>query len=130
MFDFSSYYDVAEYLVKIDEEGNVRSGISRYYYSGFGFARYYLINVMHEYEFVSRHEIHQRVCERLMQSGDNTEASIGEKLEELRAIRNQADYDWKLGMEHFAERLPCIQKDSMEIIEQLNALKNTPPLKL
>ena len=108
MFDFSDYYDVGEYLVLINNEAHIRSGISRYYYSGFGYARLYLINEMNEYEYISRHEIHKRVCERLMESKNDTESSIGEKLNELRIIRNEADYDWKLDRDYFLKKLSSV----------------------
>lgn len=130
MFDFSNYFDVGEYLVLINNEGNIRSGISRYYYSGFGYARLYLINTLNEYEFVSGYEIHRKVCERLMNSKNPTEASIGEKLNELRIIRNDADYDWNLGIDYFNRKLASVQKKCLEIIEQIDSLKNSPPFEI
>lgn len=127
MFDFSDYYEVAEDLIKLDGEANIRSGISRYYYSGFGSARTYLVEVMGEVKFRNGHEIHKQVCERLINSKDNTEASIGEKLDDLKKIRNNADYDWNLDMDYFLNQLSIVQSYSSEIIEQINSLKSSPP---
>ena len=130
MFDFSEYHDVGDYLALIKKEANIRSGISRYYYSGFGIARMYLIYDMNEYEFINRNDIHQRVCKRLMDSDDDTEASVGEKLDDLRQLRNEADYDWNLDWNYFLKKLSTVQKDSLDIINQINTLKKSPPFKI
>lgn len=80
MFDFSLYCGVADYLVKIPTEANIRSGISRYYYAGLCCVRNYLVETMNETEFINGFRIHKRICDRLINSQDDTEASIGEKL--------------------------------------------------
>ena len=130
MFDFSSYFDVANDLAGNNGEKYIRSGIIRYYYAGFGHARIYLVENMGEVRFLDGKNIHKRICERLINSKDNTEASIGEKLDDLKKIRNDADYDWNLDEEYFRNRLMMVQKDSKEIIEQVNSLKNSPPYKI
>lgn len=130
MFDFSSFFDVAEDLVKKDDEARIRSGISRYYYSGFGSVRKYLIEVMNETEFRKGFKIHKRIIDRLIFSQDNTEVSIGEKLSDLKELRNDADYDWNLDLNHFEEHLDDVRKKSLEVIEQVDALKKSPPYNL
>ena len=131
MFDFRNVKDVADYLALREGEEYSRSAISRYYYSLFGCSRLYLILIMHETEFISGKNIHKRICDRLKNSDDPTENSIGGILENLRQIRNQADYDWEKYDGSFVEkRLNFVKKESRIGLEQLEALKNSPPLKL
>lgn len=130
MFDFSSYYGTGDYLVKIPNESNIRSGISRYYYAGFCSARNYFVETMDETEFIDGFKIHKRICDRLIDSQNDTEASIGEKLNFLKELRNEADYDWRLDCKYFEQRLSAVQKDSKHILEQINALRTSPPFEL
>lgn len=130
MFDFSNYYDTGDYLAKMPNESNIRSGISRYYYAGFCSVRNYLVEIMDETEFVGGYNIHKRICNRLIQSQNDTEASIGEKLNFLKELRNEADYDWRLDFDYFNNRLIVVQKDSKMILEQVDALKASPPFEL
>lgn len=130
MFDFSCFYDVAESLVGNCDEASIRSGISRYYYSGFGPVRRYLIEEMDEIEFKNGFKIHKRIIDRLIFSKDNTEVSIGEKLIELKELRNNADYDGDLDLMYFNEHLDDVERKSKEILEQVRALKNSPPYNL
>lgn len=130
MFDFSNYYDVGDYLANISEEAYIRSGISRYYYSGFCSVRNYLVETMGETEFNNGYNIHKRICDRLIDSEDDTEVSIGEKLGDLKELRNYADYDWSIDFDFFMVNLISVQRDSEIILEQVQALKNAPPYKI
>lgn len=130
MFDFSSYYETGDYLVEIPNESNIRSGISRYYYAVFCSARNYLVETMDETEFIDGFRIHKRICDRLILSHDDTEVSIGERLIFLKELRNKADYDWRLDFEYFKENLSGVQKDSKLILEQIDALRSSPPFVL
>lgn len=85
---------------------------------------------MDETEFIDGFKIHKRVCDRLIQSQDDTEASIGEKLNFLKELRNEADYDWRLDLDYFNENLGTVKKDSKQILEQIEALKTSPPFEL
>lgn len=120
---------VADYLVKIPTEANIRSGISRYYYAGLCCVRNYLVETMNETEFINGFRIHKRICDRLINSQDDTEASIGEKLIYLKELRNNADYDWGFDFEYFNENLSNVQNDSKLIIDQIQSLRNSPPFK-
>ena len=131
MFDFSKFNDVGDYLSKIDSEENNRSAISRYYYSVFGSVRMYLVLIMQEFEFTNNHDVHSRICDRMIDSKDNTESEIGEILDDLREIRNYADYDWEnYDSIYFEKILIKARKNSKSAIEQLNALENYPPYKI
>ena len=130
MFDFARFFDVAENLVRKNDEAHIRSGISRYYYSGFGLVRKYLIDEMNETEFRSGFKIHKRIIDRLIFSQDDTEVSIGEKLSDLKELRNDADYDWNLDLNHFEQHLEDVKIKSNEVIEQVEALKKSPPYRL
>ena len=80
MFDFSKFSDVGDYLSLKNCEENNRSAISRYYYSVFGSVRIYLVLFLNEFEFLDNFKVHLRICDRMSNSGDNTESEIGEIL--------------------------------------------------
>ena len=130
MFDFQEFFASAKRLVEWGGEANVRSGISRYYYSALGSVRTYLVEIMGEDEFLDGYKIHRRIYNRLIDSDDNTEVSIGEKLLDLKEIRNEADYDWKLDLNHFNEHLDDVQVKSEIILQEVEALKKSPPYKV
>jgi hypothetical protein len=85
---------------------------------------------MNESEFVMGHNIHRRICDRLIGSQDDTEAFIGEKLSDLKELRNEADYDWRLDFNHFKESISSVQRDTKLILEQIDSLKTSPPFEL
>ena len=95
MFDFRRLRDVADYLAQMEGEEYDRSAISRYYYSLFGCVRLYLILILGETDFEYGKDIHKRICNRLINSNDPTEHSLGKSLDKLRQLRNMADYDWQ-----------------------------------
>ncbi len=131
MFDFRKVCDVADYLSAIDGEEFTRSAISRYYYSIFSCARLYLILVMGENTFRSREDIHKKVSDRLIKSKDLTESSIGYLLEDLRYLRNLADYDWQeKDSSFFDDKLDLVSSEAKMGLVQIEALRNSPPLKL
>lgn len=131
MFDFRKVKDVAEYLSLKEGEEYDRSAISRYYYALFGCARMYLIRVLGELDFVKGRNVHRRICDRLIYSSDPMEHSLGMTLDKLRQIRNFADYDWETkDSSYFDEKLDFVKKESRIGLEQIEALRNSPPLKL
>lgn len=131
MFDFRKVSDVADYLAKKDGEEYNCSAISRYYYSLFCCVRLYLIMIMHEGEFAHGNDVHRRICDRLKDSNDSTEYSLGKILDKLRQLRNLSDYDWNnTDPDFFSNKLSFVQKESQIGFHQLNALKNSPPFKL
>jgi hypothetical protein len=76
------------------------------------------------------HNIHRRTCDRLSGSHEDTEAFIGEKLSDLKELRNEADYDWRLDFNHFKESISSVQRDTKLILEQIDSLKTSPPFEL
>lgn len=130
MFDFSNFEQVGDYLVQVEEEAFKRSAISRYYYSLFDPVRLYLIFVLNEYEFRHGNDFHKRICQRLITSEDNTEAELGLILDELRQLRNDADYNLDLDSDYFKEKLSDVKANLKIGFEQLNSLKTSPPYKL
>ena len=83
---------------------------------------------MHEYEFERGNDVHTRICDRLKKSEDLTERSLGKRLEKLRQLRNLADYDWnKKDNDFFCRNLDYIKAESQKGMEQLEALKSSPP---
>lgn len=131
MFDFTKVYDVAVFLNQVEAEEYYRSAISRYYYSVFGCARVYLILIMGESKFRSHKNVHQKVCDRLKDSDNPTEGALGRILVELRNLRNFADYDWdEKDSDFFQKWINYAKKESKTAIQQVEALKKSPPFKL
>lgn len=128
MFDFSRFLDVGDVLAQVDDEAYVRSAIGRYYYAIFCSVCVYLVEIMNENEFNDNYNVHQRIYNRLVKSGNNTESSVGEKLNDLRKNRNEADYDWKNNdFQYFKDKLDQSKKESKFAIEQVESLKKSPP---
>lgn len=116
--------------VKDGEEFN-RSAISRYYYSIFCCARLYLILVLGENTFIDGNDIHKRVSSRLSESNDLTESSVGHILDRLRQLRNLADYDWyEKDSTFFKQNVKFAQKESKVGLQQVEALRKSPPFEL
>ena len=131
MFDFSKFSDVGNYLSNVNNEEYARSSVSRYYYSVFGSARLYLIFIMGENDFREYGDVHSKLCNRLKESEDNTESTVGMSLEKLRQLRNLADYDWNDDNPYFFnERVDFIKKESDLALTQIEALKKSPPFRI
>lgn len=130
MFNFSEYKSVGDYLIKIDEESYLRSGISRYYYSLFNPVRFYLFFVLQEFDLIRGKDSHKRICDRLIESNDDTENALGLILDELRQLRNDADYNWNLNYDYFFQRLNDVVSNLEAGFDYLNALKTSPPFEL
>ena len=127
-FDWHEFYNLADELSQKDDEASIRSAISRYYYSAFCSARYYLVEIKGEVEFLQRKGIHKKVYTHLKDSNDDNEAELGELLEILFEKRNNADYDWNnLNIDTFKSDLPIVQAKVNLAFIDINALKNNPP---
>ena len=60
-----------------------------------------------------------------------TEFSVGLILDKLRQLRNFADYDfYEKDSLFFKEKLDLVSKESKVGLEQIEALKNSPPFEL
>ena len=126
MFDFSKFSYVGDYLSLKNCEENNRSAISRYYYSVFGSVRIYLVLFLNEFEFLDN----LRICDRMSNSDDNTESEIGEILDDLREIRNYADYEWdKFDEDYFKKNLVKVRNNSKLALDEVESLKKSPPFK-
>lgn len=127
-FNWKEYSNVADKLSESkDNEAFLRAAISRYYYSVFGSARYYLVEKKSETRFLKRHRIHTMVYEELKKSTDDNEAELGELLQTLSEIRKLADYDWEnTGLSHFQKQLPIVQAKVEKAFEDINALNSYP----
>ncbi|MBQ2654203.1 MAG: hypothetical protein IJF83_11650 [Methanobrevibacter sp.] len=130
MFDYEEYKSVGEYLVQNGKEAFIRSAISRYYYSLFNPVRIYLILILHEFDLIKGRDFHKRICDRLIESNNDTENALGLILDELRQLRNDADYNWNLSYDHFNERLNDVESNLEDGFDYLNSLKTSPPFKL
>lgn len=127
-FNWKEYSNVADKLSQSkDNEAFLRAAISRYYYSVFGSARYYLVEKKSETQFLNRGGIHTRVYDELKKSTDDNEAELGDLLETLSEIRNKADYDWEnIDITYFQKQLPIVQEKVEKAFEDINALNNYP----
>ena len=86
--------------------------------------------ILHEREFIRGRDSHRRICLRLIKSHDSTEKALGLKLEELRQLRNDADYNWDLNREYFRQQINDVKVNTRTAHEYLNALMSSPPFKL
>ena len=90
----------------------------------------YLILTCGEYKFLKNKDVHRKICDRLIESSDNTERALGLKLDELRQLRNDADYDWNLDQHYFNEHLDDVKINTEIAHRYLNALKTSPPFRV
>ena len=98
-FDWSEYFNLAKELAETSKEAELRSAVSRAYYSAFGLARNYLRDIQ-QYPRLWRNKTydinaHQYVAEKFIynQSKSQTMIEIGKDLSRLRKMRNKADYE-------------------------------------
>ena len=75
-------------------------------------------------------DFHKRICNRLINSDDNTEMELGLILDELRQLRNDADYNGVLDYFYFDEKLADVKANLQIAFQQLTALRSSPPFKL
>jgi len=98
-FDWSEYFYLAKELAETSEEAELRSAVSRAYYSAFCLARNYWRDIQQDPR-LWRHKTydinaHQYVAEKFIynQSKSQTMIEIGKDLSRLRKMRNKADYE-------------------------------------
>ena len=86
---------------------------------------------LNEFEFLDNFRVHSRICDRMSNSDDNTESEIGEILDDLREIRNYADYEWdNFDEEYFKKNLVKVRNNSKLALDEVESLKKSPPFKL
>jgi uncharacterized protein (UPF0332 family) len=95
-FDWSNYLDLARELqrqgaIHSSKEAELRSSISRAYYSAFCKARNYLRD-RRRLTLSEGPEVHVHVQDAFLDSNDKRLKGIGENLTRLRTYRNRADY--------------------------------------
>lgn len=98
-FDWSEYFNLAKELGETSKEAELRSAVSRAYYSAFCLARNYLRDIQ-QYPRLWRNktyeiDAHQYVAEKFIhnQSKSQPMIEIGKDLTRLRKMRNKADYE-------------------------------------
>ena len=85
---------------------------------------------LNEFEFLDNFRVHSRICDRMNNSDDNTESEIGEILDDLREIRNYADYEWdKFDEDYFKKNLVKVRNNSKLALDEVESLKKSPPFK-
>jgi uncharacterized protein (UPF0332 family) len=98
-FDWSEYFYLAKELAETSEEAELRSAVSRAYYSAFCLARNYWRDIQQDPR-LSRNKTndindHQYVAKEFIynQSKSQPMIEIGKDLTRLRIMRNKADYE-------------------------------------
>ncbi len=98
-FDWSEYFNLAKELAETSKEAELRSAVSRAYYSAFCLARNYLRDIQ-QYPKLWHNKTydinaHQYVAEKFIynQSKSQIMIEIGKDLSRLRKMRNKADYE-------------------------------------
>jgi len=98
-FDWSEYFNLAKELAETSEEAELRSAVSRAYYSAFCLARNYLRDIQQDPKLWRQKtydiNAHQYVAEKFIynQSKSHTMIEIGKDLSRLRKMRDKAEYD-------------------------------------
>ena len=98
-FDWLEYFNLAKELAETSKEAELRSAVSRAYYSAFCLARNYLRDIQ-QYPRLWRNitydiNAHKYVAEKFIynQSKSQIMIEIGKDLSRLRKMRNKADYE-------------------------------------
>ena len=98
-FDWSEYFNLAKELAETSKEAELRSAVSRAYYSAFCLARNYLCDIQ-QYPRLWRNKTydinsHQYVAEKFIynQSKSQIMIEIGKDLSRLRKMRDKAEYE-------------------------------------
>lgn len=123
MFNWLNYIFLAKVLIDRNDEASLRSAISRLYYGFFGIVRRYLINVKNKYYLSKiKSDVHYDVYRELKRSNNPTEKEIAEILNNLRVVRNNADYDDKeeYDLNFFKD---FINKNAEDLIIAFDAIK-------
>lgn len=90
-FDWSTFLDLAERLAESSDEASLRSAISRGYYALFHRARRYAVR--HQFQPPGPPiSTHQALIAWFKQRPSDEEREIGDELDDLRKLRNDADY--------------------------------------
>ena len=98
-FDWSEYFNLAKELAETSKEAELRSAVSRAYYSAFCLARNYLRDIQQDPKLWRQKtydiNAHQYVAEKFSynQSKSQIMIEIGKDLSRLRKMRNKADYE-------------------------------------
>ena len=98
-FDWSVYFNLAKELAETSKEAELRSAVSRAYYSAFCLARNYLRDIQQGPRLWRKKtydiNAHQYVADEFMhhQSKSQIMIEIGKDLTRLRKMRNKADYE-------------------------------------
>jgi len=111
-FDWKEYLKLAEELAKGSKESYLRSSISRAYYSVFCISRNKTIGKDYK-----RSDVHNKVIEILKNKEDKSLRKAGLNLDELRRIRNKADYDEDEEINYsLVSRMILLAKDILRIL--------------
>lgn len=95
-FDWLNYLEVADALLRADNEGSWRSATSRSYYGVFGRLRE-ILETKRGAPFPRRKNIHMAVISALKTDTRPAVIRLGQNLDRLRRERNRADYDALVG---------------------------------
>jgi uncharacterized protein (UPF0332 family) len=101
------------------EEAYFRSSISRSYYGVFCLARNKKGLQIHE-----ERNVHKRVIDEYKNSVNKSEKKVGHNLDELRRLRNRADYNEDHVNKDRADRALNLAKSVLSHIDQPSSLKD------
>jgi len=109
-FDWKKYLSLAEELAQNSEESYLRSSVSRAYYSVFCIVRNETVGKQYK-----KSDVHNKVIEILKNKEDKNLKKIGWNLDELRKVRNKADYDEDEEIDYdLVSRMILIAKDTLK----------------
>ncbi len=115
------FLNVAYELLEGNHESHWRSAVSRAYYAAFHAARDLLVQC--GFTVPQEERAHAYLRMRLMNSGHPDVVQAGKWLDDLRKVRNRADYDLDHDFEH-ADAVNRVQQaaDTLRLLEEAAAL--------
>jgi uncharacterized protein (UPF0332 family) len=122
--DGSDFLDVAWHLLEGESEAAWRSAVSRAYYAAFHVARELMIR--NGFVVQGGEAAHAYLWRRLSNGGNREVQTAGNRLNLLRGVRNQADYQLDAS---FSQALADAQvQTAQDIVDLLEALNEEPEI--
>ncbi len=118
LFDWANYLMLAKRLAREGDDAALRTAISRAYYAAYNQARRQLAR---EGVAIPREQdSHKALWDKYRNADDDERRSIGEKGDELRRFRRQADYDDYLpNLENYAKVAVTTAENILKALKRL-----------
>jgi len=112
-FNWKDYVDLAEELLKREDEASHRSAVSRAYYGVFCIARNRLSMTYDKSRFV-----HWQVIKRLWKSNNPKHKKLAKILSDLKRARERADYEEDSFKREDAKIMVLLSKEALSLLKE------------